>query len=388
MRIAFRTGCIILAGAAVLAHAQSGFDQLAWRNIGWGLGDWWLVLVIPIVGLMFGMAAYLIIAHFHRKFREKTVVREMTEKAFTGAVETCDLKTDEVNAIRSLVKHDPMVQPQVIFQSLPFFEKCVHTEMQRLAASGAAKEDIADAELILTAVRRKIGFHYVPVEMPLASTRNIASGQIGSLFSVNGNTTILHRAVVGKNTESYFTVTWDAEHEDPGRLGPGMRVRFAFARQGDGLYGITVPVVSLGRQGAIALGHTIDLKRNQMRQYVRVEAEAPCKVRLVKTANADKSELAVGASLTARMVDISGGGCCFSADKSLRPGDMVSLTFNLAGDAFAGIAGRLIRVSLVQKEGKEPLYRHHIQYLDLPANRQERIIKYVFEKKRILSQWR
>jgi c-di-GMP-binding flagellar brake protein YcgR len=368
--------------------AQSRIHLLAWQNAGWGLHDWQWALIIPVLACLAAMAGYLIIAHVHRRYREKTAMQETARKSFTDAISRYDLKPDEVAIIKDLLRHDPMVQPQAIFQSLPMFEKCVHAEIKRLTSSGAPKTDLGDRELLVASIRRKVGFHFVPLEYPLASTRNIASGQIGTLFSTASNAPLIHKAIVTRNTESYFAITYDPEQEDPGNIAPGMRVRFAFARQSDGIYGITTTISGTGRNATIALSHTVDLRRNQMRQYVRVETDLPLKVRLVTTANAAKSEVPPGSTLAAKMADVSGGGMCFTASQSLKPGDIISLTFSLGSDAFAGIAGRIIRIGLVQKDKKEPLYRHHVQYLDMMNNRRERIVRFVFDKKRLLSQWR
>jgi hypothetical protein len=236
-------------------------------------------------------------------------------------------------------------------------------------------------------LRLKMGFMHLPLEFPLVSTRNISLGQVGSLFSAGTSRMLFRKVSVMENTAFFLTVKYNVDHEEVHRLTPGQTVRFAFARRNDGLYGIQTAVVKLGRPGVVDLYHTLDIKRNQLRQYVRIETNLPLALRLLKTADAEKSEIKTGESLNARLSDVSGGGLSFVFDRSLRLGDLISLSFNLPGAPCAGIMGKIVHLSLCDIQGKT-CYRNHVQFLNIESRKREKIISYVFEKERQANQWR
>jgi c-di-GMP-binding flagellar brake protein YcgR len=59
----------------------------------------------------------------------------------------------------------------------------------------------------------------------------------------------------------------------------------------------------------------------------------------------------------------------------------------LPNSAFAGVTGKVLRVSLLEaKIGT--LYKHHIQFTNFEQRNRDKITKYVFEKQRQANQWR
>jgi len=192
---------------------------------------------------------------------------------------------------------------------------------------------------------------------------------------------------VSDNTAFCLTLKYNVEREEIRRLTPGQAVRFAFARQNDGLYGIQEVVVRADKQGFIDLLHTLTLKRNQLRQYVRIETGLPVSFRLIGTQDPEKSEVKIGTTMNAKLLDISGGGLSFLFDRSLRLGDTVSLTFNLPGAPCAGVVGKIVHLTL--REGKEKtMFKNHVQFVNIEPRKRERIISYIFEKERQINQWR
>jgi c-di-GMP-binding flagellar brake protein YcgR len=81
------------------------------------------------------------------------------------------------------------------------------------------------------------------------------------------------------------------------------------------------------------------------------------------------------------MSDISGGGLSFQHEQSLRLGDLIAISFDLAGQSFAGITGKIVHLTL--REGKSAQqFKHHVQFVNIEQRRQEDIIRYVLEKER------
>jgi c-di-GMP-binding flagellar brake protein YcgR len=128
------------------------------------------------------------------------------------------------------------------------------------------------------------------------------------------------------------------------------------------------------------------LKRNQLRQYVRIEASLPVKFRIIRSESNENKDFCDRMS-QAKMSDISGGGLSFLFEKPLTPGDILSVNFQLPGASFVGIAAKVLRVSL--QEGKTAtFYKHHIQFSGIESRQRDQIVRFVFEKQRQLSQWR
>jgi hypothetical protein len=190
------------------------------------------------------------------------------------------------------------------------------------------------------------------------------------------------------NTEFDFTVEFVTERLELTQLERGSVLRFVFTRKNDGVYGVAGTVADGSfAGGSITFLHTLDLRRNQLRQYVRMEVSLPVKVRLVKTLAAESSMVQIGEVLESKMVDLSGGGLSFLGEKSLRPGDLVSLHFSLPHGMFGGCGAKVVRISL--QEGKSiTYYRHHVQFTNLETSKREQIVRYIFEKQRQINQWR
>jgi c-di-GMP-binding flagellar brake protein YcgR len=149
---------------------------------------------------------------------------------------------------------------------------------------------------------------------------------------------------------------------------------------------VPLEVLRADGDGVIEVLHSVDMRRNQLRQFVRIEVNLPLKLRLIRTADPNSSPVPLGTVVEARMADISGGGMSFLCDRSLRPGDLIAATFSLPSCNFATVSCKVLRVSL--QEGKTRThYRHHAQFVNLETARRDAIVRFVFEKMRLLSQW-
>jgi c-di-GMP-binding flagellar brake protein YcgR len=310
-----------------------------------------------------------------------------TEALFSENARRCKLTEPEIEFIKALTLGHNLGQPHVIFQSLTLFEQCVDAYIRRFLESRPAPNELEESDRLFVELRGKLGFDHLALEHPLASSRNISTGQGGSLFSKDGGRALFRKVTVVGNSPFYLTLRYNVEKEEVRHLLGGQIVRFAFARQSDGLYGFQSLVAKADGAGTIDLLHTTELKRNQLRQYVRIETSLPLRFRLIQTPDPDKSDIKRDESCTAKMCDVSGGGLSFIYEKSLRLGDVISLSFDLPGAACAGVMGKIVHLTL--REGKDgPLFKNHVQFVNIETRKREKIISYVFEKERQLSQWK
>jgi c-di-GMP-binding flagellar brake protein YcgR len=317
-----------------------------------------------------------------RSYRNKPREQAQSQNLFLESADRLSLNTEEREKLSALLSHQNVLEPHTIFQSLPLFEQCIDAEVNRLLKSDREVDADGPEATLLSEIRKKLGFSFLPSEHPLVSTRNITIGQVGSLFGKEGNKAIFNKvSVVGNNT-LYFTLQYDVEREDRSRVEPDAEVRFVFARQNDGLYGVQVKVANGKEPGALDLLHTLNLRRNQLRQYVRIETDLQLRFRLLSTKDPDKSEVQRGHLITTRMSDISGGGLSFLHEQSLRLGDLIAIAFDLPGQSFTGITGKIVHLTLREGKGAQQ-FKHHVQFVTIEQHRREDIIRYVSEKEHL-----
>jgi hypothetical protein len=368
---------LLIAAAGV--RAQIEFGDMNWEGMGGPV-------IIAVMSGFLGAVIIFLAYYYYKRMREGHDEAVVLENRFHEAAERSGLTGAQSKRMRELVRHDPGVQPHVIFQSIVVFEQCVNREISEIIKRTSNPEVWKSEDEQVAGLRKKCGYSHLPIEHPLVSTRNMIIGQRGQVFGSNFKIPIIQKAAVKQSSEFTFELHYDAAREDVPRLAPNEEIKFVFSRQNDGLYGIQLTVKRADGDGIIEVYHTVNMRRNQLRQYVRVDVNLPMKLRLIRTADPASSQIALGATIDTRMADISGGGVSFLGDQSLRPGDIVSVSFSLPNYSFTTVSSKILRVSL--QEGKtRTLYRHHTQFLNMEAAKRDTIIRFVFEKLRLASQW-
>jgi c-di-GMP-binding flagellar brake protein YcgR len=364
--------------------ATTAFSENLFTQIGWKGADSGIISGLVLVFIS-GFSVFLVM-YFRSKSKMKNMEVEQSTILFNENVRKVELSPIEVSRLQDLLKHETTHFLHVIFQSAPLFEKVIDEEVRLIQQKNLTNEEMITEEVVLSNLRKKLGFSYLPHEHPLISTRNIEMGQSVSIFDKKNDMLLIQNARVVLNKEFYFRVQYNPDNEESLQFFENQPLLLAFARQGDAVYGIPVAVFKTDFNGMIDLFHTMEMKRNQLRHHVRIEVNVSVKIRLVKPAK-EENQSARGTVFEGRMSDVSGGGCCFVLERPFVPGDIVSLTYQLTTGAFAGIPAKVLRVSLL--DGNNIIrYRHSLQFVNLEHKAQEKIIKFVFEKQRQINQWR
>jgi c-di-GMP-binding flagellar brake protein YcgR len=362
------------------AVAQSLIEQIGWRGASWTA----IGVILLAIG---GGSVALLLVYLGKRRNQQRDYEALADRRFLDTAERFGLSQQQVHTARELLQFERTLEPQVILQSVSVFERCVDRAIQAMVSAKADDTERQTANDLISGIRQKAGFAQLPLEHPLASSRNVEIGQSGSLFGADHRNPLIQRATVVQSNEFYFTLQYDIEHEDAIHLAPGHEIKFTFARRNDGMYGVPVRVMRVDGRGNIDVGHTLSLRRNQLRQYVRIEASFSAKARLIRTDEPDSNQVKRGESVDAKLSDISGGGLSFLCERSFRAGDVITLSFSLPNARFAGVASKVLRISL--QEGKTVTYfKHHVQFVDIDQRKRDQIVKYVFEKQRQISQWR
>lgn len=360
--------------------AESILSRIGWK----GPSTSAIILIILII---VSAVIFLLVYSFRQLLIQKKNTQQLSETVFMENAEETGLTSFEIDKVRKLLTHEKNIDPQIIFQSISMFEKCVDKETRMIIDKNVSSELRKEENDLLVSIRRKIGFHRLAFEHPLISTRNISIGQAGSLFGKNHKKPLINRAVVVDSNEFTFFLQYNVEKENVLYVSPGDEIKYAFTRQNDSVYGIALTIAASDGSGTIEVYHTMNLLRNQLRQYVRIEVNLPIKFRLMHTMDKDKSEIRVHESVESKMLDVSGGGLSFLCERSLRAGDIISTSFDIPDNKFKGVVGKILRISL--QEGKYNVYyKHHVQFQNLEPRKRDSIVKYVFEKQRQVNQWR
>lgn len=372
--------CIAITAVAPGIRAQSLIEQIGWKGASGRI-------IMSAAAIVMSALALMTFLYVRARLSIKRSRKVASDDLFDEYVNKAGLYPSEVKLLKEILSHESVQYPHAVFQSAMLFEKCMDAEVRLLLASRGDPSMCADDEAVLSNLRKKLGYSYLPLEHPLLSTRNIETGQAVSVFAVTGSVPLVKRAVVVANRETSFRVQGDANDEEQPKFFEGEEVKLVFARQGDGVYGVQVEICRVDSTKTFECLHTMKFRRNQMRQFVRMEVNLPVNVRLVAPVQADNQSPAIGEQNEAMLSDISGGGVSFVGERAYVPGDVVSLRFVLTTGKFSGISGKVLRVSLI--DGKTPVvYRHHIQFIDIEQKDRDRIVKFIFEKQRQQSQWR
>lgn len=369
--------CLLLLFGPI--SAKSLIEQIGWEGAT-------TQIIISVTIILTSLLVIMIALYIRNLFKIKKDQEDVSNKLFNEHSRKADLYPSEVKRLKQLLSHEMIPHPHTIFQSALLFERCIDAEVRLLIITKSDPDLLEEDEKILSGIRKKLGYGYLPLEHPLLSTRNIEIGQTLSIFRTTGNTPLIKHAILIMNKETFFRLQYDTEQEEEIRFFEGQELKLAFARQGDGMYGLQVEIWRSAPPSTIDFFHTLKFRRNQLRQFARIEVNLPIRVRTIPSEKPAGAEL-FPKHVEAKLSDLSGGGLSFLHEKPLVPGDRVSMQFNLSTGKFSGITGKVLRVSL--QEGKtKNLYRHHVEFTDIEQQYRDRIVKYIFEKQRQQNQMR
>jgi len=365
-----------------MAQNQNLLNKIGWEKADSGT----IAVVITIVVMGFGLLSFFYVSKTTKTAKENN---EISFSLFNTACSSAGLVDYEKAALGKLLPYmQDLTRPHLIFESLAIFERCMDAYVsQRLAAGIALEQEKLDDSALLS-VRKKLGYNVILVEQPLISTRNLSIGQKVSVLAPGQKVALTQDSTVVAVNEFHFTVRIGGHNRESFSFEDGSRLVVAFSRLGDAVYSVAAKIKGSNIEaGEIKFFHTLDFSRNQNRRYVRLDINLPVKFRVLE--KADKKEKPAIEQLAARVVEMSGGGLSFFAEKPLQQNDVILIGLLLpdGSKAMGGIKGQVLRV--VRVESKTLVhYRHHIQFISIEPQQREQIVKFVFAKHRQMLQMR
>ena len=115
----------------------------------------------------------------------------------------------------------------------------------------------------------------------------------------------------------------------------------------------------------------------ERREYPRLEEEIPLIYEAPQT-----SEIK-----TSFARNISGGGICLRMQTGLGSGCLLSLNFDLPGHSIKNVQASVINYNALDKNNAKT-FIHRLKFIDIDTPLQEKIVRFVFEKNRMDSQFR
>jgi len=332
------------------------------------------LLTALIIALCGSVALFEIVRSRRELYTEKNVI----EARFTENMRRFNLDREERRLLRVIAAQSHIADMNELFTSLPVFEQGIERIVQDALSIKHDEADLQALEDLLQSLRKKMHYGILEPGLPITSTRNLSPGQ--SVWILGPKKTILGEASVALVRELYFTVKLVGN--DFGRH-PAFEspVRMAFTRKADGIYGIEVPLVSFDPAGGtIKCRHTLSFKRNQLRQDVRVETDLMISIRRIAS---EKGKTTDSAPFMVKMSDLSGGGLAFVSEQTLATGDTIIVNAATPKLTIAGVQAKVLAVS--RRAGSQQVL-HHARFVNIDFEKKEKIVKYVFNRMRELTQ--
>ncbi len=362
-------------------------DQIGWRDP--SRNDPTLILAVGIIIAAFAILIYRVWLDSMEKIEERKkrhAEEEFSRKEFSKRRRQAGLNESEADLLLFLLKNKRVSKPHTVFESVTLFESCVDLEIRNLLLKKTAPTDRMERGREIMKLRERLGFNRLSVEVSLASTRNMISGQAGAVYGRSSKSPdrlvlLINRAEIMETGPFTFKLKYDAQKEESCYFLPGERISFSFSRDGDARYRVALTVAGAGTPGIVELYHSSNLKRSQSRREFRLDMEKAVVVKVLKKSiMSNNSEIKKGENITAKMCTISGGGLSFIHEGHLGVGDMLEVDFDIMDSLFTGIPSKILSVLSLDDELKR--YKYLIQFVDIENTVREQIVKQVFEMAR------
>lgn len=368
-----------VVGSAGKAYAATTQEVLQALGSGFGKFNPWMVLLIATA--LIAVTGILVLIEIRSSNLKRREAIAIGWQYFGEIAASKELTSVERELLKSMIEAGLLSSADMIFESASIYDECLE-EWLRLNPNRMQKEESLWA--VLRGIRLKLGYAHLPSEVPLTSTRQFQTGspvlfKLADDVQVKGSVTDMNEK------------TWVVGCDDLSRLGGKAEVEAHVLRAGDAEYVLRAPILGLRHgAGTLQLGHTRELQRKQLRSWVRIDVNLPCRVTvLAGPENLEDGEMSLptGLVLEGRMLDLSGGGTCARFSSPIPQGHRISMNFDLPGASLRGIEATVIRMAPSRKNGRED-FEHNIKFSGIDTGLQEKIVRYIFDKHRLDSQTR
>lgn len=380
---------LALAALALPAAPRAGASLEVMQALGSGFGRF-SPLALALCGLLLiSIMAALVVMEILRTDNRQREKVDIGWHYFTEMAAQKRLTPAETDLLKRIVESAELGSADMVFESSFIYEDSLDPFLK---ANASRLEKDEHLYALLRGLRVKLGYAHLPTEVPLGSTRQLEEGMPITLVDGEG---MPHRGRVAEVGERQWVAALDDDL--PPTIAVGAAVEASLLRSGDGEYAtrLTITGTRLGSR-AVFFPHTRVLERKQMRNWVRIDVNIPCRVTVMSKPPApDPAERPadfiqgppVGMVLEGRLLDLSGGGACARFTSPIPQGHRLSLNFDLPGTSLRGVESEVMRMMTVVRSSRED-FEHNLKFKAMETAFQEKIVRYVFEKQRLDSQLR
>lgn len=348
------------------------------RNITWEGAS---PVVITLIVLLFIVAiAGIIVGIVYQEKQRNLKLEEHSEHQFLRQCERFGLSANEIFSLRNYLKHINIVSYPAVFNSVSIFEEAVDRECELITNKWGFTPKSENATIVISSIRRKLGYDRLLSEVPLQSTRNFEVGQTLELLPEVGSQIKIANVVVMQSSELVMSLHYNPKNItfDLANL---KTVVLSYTRQADGIYTVPVEIVENDiSTGTLRVLQSFNIDRKQFRDNVRMQLDLPLKCRLLHRRKADKNAPLGKLVENSFILDISGGGMAFIADTALDEGDRLSLSFSLDARQFV-LKGEVVGVMNKERRG-DVRYKHRVVFKDVKHSDADAIVRFIFQKQR------
>ncbi len=385
MRNQYPRGCLQTALFLFLASpAAADKSQDVLRALGSGFGKASTTSIVITGILLIGALAGLTIWEISRAGNRKRERQAVGWRYFSELAQRRGLTAGESDVLKRIVEAGGLTSADMIFESAHLYEDALWAYLEKIS-SKLEKEPLHYVQL--RGLRLKLGYARLPPEVPLTGSRQFDAGMSIKIVLPGGDEeSAVQGSILDVNEKN-----WAVGFEDKGlieKASPGSLLGVSLIRSGDGEYRANVAIQGFKvSEGVVYVEHTRKLERKQLRNWVRVDVNIPCRVTVIRMhAEFDDSDLPVrGEVLEGRLIDLSGGGACARFPSPLPKGCQLSLNFDLPGTSLRGIRSQVMRFTVSNRGGRDH-FEHNLKFESLETAAQEKVVRYVFEKQRVDSQ--
>ena len=393
MRTAFGVISFTVLFNPIKSSAAASIEVL--QALGSGFGKF-SPLSMAICGVsLVAIMAFFVVFEIFRSGKDKREKVEIGWQSFNEMAAQKRLTQQETDLLKRIVETGGVSSADMVFDSSFIYEDAI----ENFVKINAVKLDKDESQFaLMRGLRVKMGFAHLPSEIPISSSRQFEEGMVVTLTDGEG---VARRGRVSEVKEKNWSVV--LENDIPSSLVIDVPVEITILRSGDGEYS-TQLVVQSTRVGAqlIFLPHTRALERKQLRNWVRIDVNIPCRVTVMAkpegwrpsppglaspAGSVGQNGPTTGMVLEGRLMDLSGGGTCARFSSPIPQGHKLSLNFDLPGTSLRGVHSLVMRMTSVVRSSRED-YEHNLKFINMETAYQEKIVRYVFEKQRIDSQLR
>ena len=340
----------------------------------------------PLLIIILGSASIFILAtvviwEIFKTERLRQEKAELSWKNFGHLIREKALDDAETETLKKIILQSNITNADSIFAAPGIYEKCLDAfiQLQRKKSS-----DTADLYEVLLRLRKKLGYTRLPQEVRLTSSRQFTPGWRVTFLPDKDAEPV--QGSINDVNERFWSI--EPIQGTLPHLAKGQTITLWFIRHGDAEYGMEGRVLEQGPEG-YKLDHNLELDRKQLRNWVRVDVNIPCRARLMRpvTGQLHNPDIKAGTSYQGRLMDISGGGVCIRIDEKLPAGSLVSLSFDLPDTPVKHMHSEVLSSS-PGASGGAPQFIHRLKFNEIETSIQEKIVRFVFEKNRMESQFR